>query len=106
MSILIKIITTDTKFKRFAKTNFLYVVDNNTLLCYECKKPIENDTYCYVCSDFDKIYHELCLKDDHIKHTFKTFGHLRQHTDFLCLLRFMPQEHFDAFDTNSIALNI
>lgn len=104
--VLIKIVPKEAKFRRFKITNFLYVVEDNKLQCSKCKEPIENDNYCYICSDLNKVWHELCMDNYHTKTTFKIFGNIKQHTDMLCLIKYMPVEHFNEFETKAIELKL
>jgi hypothetical protein len=93
--IIAKTFVAKTPFKRFHTTRYLYIVNNNEISCKNCLKPIEHNNYCFLCSDLNKIYHENCFVDDHIKNTTYIVGNIRHHSDWLCLLKLVSQKAYD-----------
>lgn len=100
----VKIIKKKAKFKRNPITNFLFSIED--LICSKCGSKIENDTYCFLCSDHNKIWHEICLDDNHTRTTWVEIGEVKHHYDDLCLIRYVKKEIFDNFEIVPIKLSI
>ncbi len=102
-----KIMRTKTEYKTFPYQNNLILT--NIPICSICKKPIDNDTNVYLCSNFDQIFHIDCFNPkEHINSILNPTEIISRykHIDWLCRIIIVPLKPFIESSYDEIDINI